>query len=157
MDNAYFDGIIYTCPDCDYEWSHSQITSSVIYRGRSDFERLANLNEPFFKLEHGKLYECKVNHDHGVENTSIIPLAFENGKNRQFVMIDARSLFKRNLYHVQDIIKMDFDYIWNDGIRSDYPDEYETLTILCATKSDGTIIDYSDASFFDFRITDEIK
>ena len=21
MDNAYFDGVVYVCPDCDYEWS----------------------------------------------------------------------------------------------------------------------------------------
>lgn len=156
MENAYFDSSIYICPDCDYKWSHISVAPSIASQRKPDFKKLANLNEPFFKLEHGKLYDCKIEHDRDVENLSIIPLAFERERNRQFVMIDARNLFAKNPDHVYDIIKMDFDYIMNDGIRSDYPSDYEALTVLCATKGDGTIVDYDDVVYFDFRVTNEI-
>ena len=26
MENAYFDGVVYFCPDCDYEWTDSSVT-----------------------------------------------------------------------------------------------------------------------------------
>lgn len=156
MENACFNGIIYYCPDCDYEWHKGNPTESETSQGISDYEKLAALDIPFFKLEHGKLYNCKVEHSRGIEDISIIPLAFEEGKNRQFVMVDARNLFKKNPDYVRDIIKMDFDYIMNDGIRSDYPSEYESCTILCVTQGDGTLLDFGDAVLFDFRITNEI-
>ncbi len=34
--------------------------------------------------------------------------------------------------------------------------DYEALTINCATQNDGSIIDYNDSIFFDFKKTDEI-
>lgn len=69
-------------------------------------------------------------------------------------MTDARRLFIQNPTFVQEIIKMDYDYIYNDGIREDYPEEYEALTIICTTRDDGTIIDNGDCIYFDFKKTD---
>lgn len=155
MENAYFNGIIYYCPDCDYEWNKGNPTESETSQEISDYEKLAALDIPFFKLEHGKLYDCIIEHCGGIEFDSIIPLAFEKGKNRQFVMHNARNLFKKNPDYIRDIIKMDFDYIMNDGIRRNYPSEYD-CTIIWITQSDGTLLDFGDAILFDFRITNEI-
>ena len=158
MENAYYDGVVFICPDCDYEWSDNSETfsSDNDLEDYSEFEELTKLKVPFFKLEHGKLYECKVKHEKGIEDMSIIPLAFKKGQNLQFVMTDARRLFKENPRFVREIIKMDYDYIYNDGIRADYPFNYEALTVTCATQEDETIIDYSDSVFFDFKRTDEV-
>lgn len=158
MENAYYDGVVFVCPDCDYEWSdNTEITlSNDESEDYSEFEELTKLKVPFFKLEHGKLYDCKVEHERGIEEMSIIPLAFKNDKNLQFVMTDARRLFRENPSFVREIIKMDYDYIYNDGIRTDYPFYYEALTIRCVTQNDGTILDYSDSVFLDFKRTDEI-
>jgi hypothetical protein len=154
--NAYFDGVNFNCPDCDNKWKEPSISgkennSSNIHIGNENFRSLIRLKEPFFRLKHGILYECKVENERGIEFTSIIPLAFEEGSNRQYVMINAIQLSEANPGCVQDIIKMDFRYIWNDGIKSQYPSDYSELTILCATKKDGTLIDYSGALFFDFK------
>lgn len=158
MENAYHDGVVFVCPDCDFEWSDSSetITFGDDEEDYSEFNELTKLNAPFFKLEHGKLYDCKVQHEKGIEDMSIVPLAFKKGKNLQFVMTDARRLFNENPQFVQEIINMDYDYIYNDGIRADYPFDYEALTITCATQEDGTIIDYSDSIFFDFKKTDVV-
>lgn len=161
MDNAFFDGVMYVCHNCNHEWSDqpgtmSKHTSSDFDVLKPTFNRLIKLPEPYFRLNHGKLYTCKVEHTHGIEDGSIIPLAFEKDKNQQFVMIDARKLFTSNPVFVQEIIEMDFRYIWNDGILSNYPSDYEALTILCATNNDGTLIDYAGFVYFDFNETEEI-
>jgi hypothetical protein len=155
LDSAYFDGVIFICPDCNHEWEDmlankpGNISSTPM--GKTNFESLIKLKEPFFRLTHGKLYDCKLETDRGIETMSIMPLAFEEGRNRQFVMIDAIRLFTKNPDIVRQIIKMDFNYIWNDGILCDYPSEYEALTILCATNNDETLVDNIGAVFFDFR------
>ncbi|QGW28901.1 hypothetical protein [Phnomibacter ginsenosidimutans] len=158
MENAYHDGVVFACPDCDFEWYTDAKTLSTSYYldGYSKFEELTKLKVPFFKLEHGKLYDCKVEHENGIEETSIIPLAFQKGKNLQFILTDARRLFTNNPTYVREIINMDYSYISNDGIRADYPFEYEALTIVCSTKNDKTIICYSGSVYFDFKRTDEI-
>jgi hypothetical protein len=158
MENAYFNGVVFECPDCDYEWSdNSETIPSFDYsKEHSEFEELAKLKAPFFKLEHGKLYDCKVEHEKGIENISVIPLAFKKGKNLQFIMTDARRLFKENPNFVQEIIQMGYEYIYEDGIKADYPFDYSALTIICATRKDGSIVAYSDMVFFDFKRTDEV-
>ena len=154
MENAYHNGVSFVCPDCDNEWSGN---SNASFTGNfSNFKEQIKLKLPFFKLEHGKLYDCKVEHERGIENISIIPLACKKGANLQFIMTDARKLFKQNPNFVLEIIKMDYDYICNDGIRSSYPFDYEALTINCATQHDGTLVDYRNSIIFDFKKTDII-
>jgi len=157
MDNAYFDGVMFVCPDCGYEWSNERISSARIVDFENEaYDRLIKFKKPFFKLKHGKLYDCTIESDHGIEDMSIIPLAFEETKNRQFVMIDARRLFNNNRSLVFEIIKMDFETIMNDGIQSEFPHDYESLTIVCTTQEDGTFLDYLKCVYSDFIETSEI-
>jgi hypothetical protein len=158
METAYFDGIVFTCPDCGYEWSHDLDIKpkSGDIEDYTEFSELATLTIPFFKLEHGRLYECTVKHKMGLESLSIIPLAFKPGKNLQFIMTNARRLVSMNPGYVREIIQMDYDYIYNDGLRDDYPDDYDAMTTICATRDDITLLDSEDFEYFDFKITDEI-
>lgn len=160
MGNAYFDGSMYVCPDCDYEWgSRKKPKENNRYLGSPhilEYEELRSYHAPFFKLEHGKLYDCKVKTPLGIEDTSIIPLAFENNRNRQFVMADARRLLKRCSWCVRDIIKMDFNFIMRDRLLDDYPPDYHINTVLCATTPDKTLWEYGTFEYFDFNLTDEI-
>lgn len=153
MENAFFDGIMFLCPDCDYKWSDNpkKIKISHHIDEYSEFDELIKLKVPFFNLEHGKLYDCKVEHEKGVEDASIIPLAFKNDKNLQFIMIDARRLFNANPNFIHEIINMDFEYIYDDGVRVDYPFDYYASITACATQKDGTLIAYRDVIYFDFK------
>ncbi|HVU94839.1 MAG TPA: hypothetical protein VHE34_06420 [Puia sp.] len=156
MENAYFDGVVFVCPDCDHKWSLDSDENPIVGEAGkySEFDELAELKVPFFLLEHGKLYDCKIRHTQGVEESSIIPLAFKNGRNLQFIMGDARKLNQQNPRFVQEIIRMDYEYILYDGVRADYPDEYSALTYECATREDGVLIDTQNFEHFDFRRTD---
>jgi hypothetical protein len=154
-DKSYHNGINFVCMDCLFHWPE-YFEIDEYEENYSEFKEQNKLNEPYFKLEHGKLYDCIFHHEKGNEEISIIPLAFKIGKNLQFIMKYARILFNNNQSLVQEIIKMDFDYIYNDGIRFDYPFEYSAYTILCATQEDGSIIDYSDNVYLDFIKTNEV-
>ena len=158
MENAYFDGVVFICPDCDYEWAHDAIMEPFSNATEDDTKHseLAKLSTPFFKLEHGKLYECKVKHKKGIEDLSIIPLAFKPGENLQFILINARRLSKTNPQYVREIIQMDYDYIYNDGVKADYPDDYDAMISICATREDRTLLDIEGFEYFDFKITDEV-
>ena len=160
-ENAYFDGVVFVCPDCGHEWTTTasgelEKASSKLIAENLVFESLIKLKKPFFRLKRGKIYDCKVEHERGIENISIIPLAFEKAKNCQFVMIDARKLFTKNPRFFKKIIQMDFRSIMNDGTCSYYPSDYDPITILCTTKNDGTLLESDGSIYFDFKESNEI-
>ena len=66
-------------------------------------------------IKHGILYDCSIDHNGIIEDTSIIPLAKELKSNRQFVMTDACRLYEQHPEYVKKIITMSFDDIMNDG------------------------------------------
>jgi hypothetical protein len=159
--NVYSDRSGCECLQCGFMWTPPPSDSPVSYPSHREwndslFESLSKLEKPFFKLRRGKLYDCIVAIEGTEEKTSIVPLAFKKGANVQFVMLDARRLFRDNPKFVHDIIKMSYDTIRCDGIKGSYPFDYDALTITCATQQDGTLVDYSDAEYFDFKETGEI-
>jgi hypothetical protein len=159
LDSAYFDGVIFICPDCTHEWEDNLVSRlenfSSINMAKSDYERLIKRTEPFFRLVHGKLYDCKLETDLGIEAMSIIPLSFENGRNRQFVLIQGRKLLTSYPELVKSIINMDFTCLYDDGKSNE--DLYETnvITALCSTQDDGTLLEEDGAIFFNFKEVDE--
>jgi hypothetical protein len=157
-ENAYFDGVMFVCPDCDYRWSLDSDKNPMDAQelDHSEFDELTELKAPFFVLDQGKLYDCKVRHEKGIEESTIIPLAFKEGRNLQFIMVDARKLYQQNPRFVREIIAMDYEYILYDGVRADYPDNYSAMTFECATRDDGVLVDSLNMEYFDFRKTDEI-
>ena len=108
------------------------------------------------ELKHGKLYDCSIDCNGKLEKSSIIPLAKDKKSERMFVMTDARNLYKQNPNYVKEIIQMTFEYIWNDGIRSDYPFEYEALTLICTPEQDGSLLSFSEDHILGFVETDVI-
>jgi hypothetical protein len=111
------------------------------------------------ELKIGKLYDCSVDCDNGIEdNHSIIPLAKKsNDKDKsQFVMIDAKRLYKQNPSFVKEIIKMSFEEIMNDGIQGPYPNECDSMTTLYSLHNDGTLFDNHENMLFGFVETDVI-
>lgn len=102
------------------------------------------------ELKHGKLYDCSVEINGIIEQISIIPLAKDLKSKNQFIMIDARKLHRENPQFVKEIIDMTYDYIMNDGIRSDYPSDYSALTIICTQDADGRLVDNEDNHIFRF-------
>ncbi|MFZ4523121.1 MAG: hypothetical protein ACOYNC_15530 [Bacteroidales bacterium] len=161
MGNAYFDGVMYVCDDCGHEWSDGSRSQKKgpfsFYEGdHSEFERFSNLREPFFMLKHGKIYTCKVESRFGLEDMTIMPLAFAKGKNKQFIMSDASRLFKKDPEFVREIILMDYEYIMNDGLEREVADDFTALTNVFATQEDQTFVGYDGEILFDFEETDLI-
>ena len=155
-ESAYFNGISYECPDCEYEWGFINEENSYEEEDVENFEfnRLSSLEKPFFTLKHGQLYECKMDFifqgEFMTENTTIVPLAFKKNKNQFFVLTYAKKFYSENKKAIEDFIKMDFITIWNDGIRGYFDDSTETpMTCICATTEENSII-HSFGTFYDF-------
>jgi hypothetical protein len=141
------------CDACDHHFSLSEYHK----KPTCDHEdvKIDTAEWPTF-LEHGKLYDCLVDCKGTIEQKSIIPLAKDPNSSRRFVMTDARRLFSENPGYVREIIEMDFEYIMNDGIREDYPFDYEALTVVCKPLEDGTFIEHGEGHFYGFVKTDII-
>lgn len=139
-ENAYHNGRYFECPDCAYEWDERHTVASALEHELKEYERLIKLTKPYFQLEHGKLYECTVQHHKGIESTTIIPLAIEDGRNRLFILTGARELQTEYPQIVREIIEMDFDTIMCDGLI-DYPREFEVMTAVVTTERHETYLD----------------
>lgn len=159
-ENAYHNGVNYECPDCDAEWDNNGNLLNGEYdddaESNESFEELCNLDKPFFKLKHGQLYECKVDFYNSfkdemqTETITILPLAFDNSKNRFWILSDAKRIYDKYPKAIQDFIKMDFTTIWNDGIDGYFEDSMVMpLSVICATTKHNTIVDYN-SEMYDF-------
>mgnify|MGYP001234825327 CR=1 FL=1 len=157
-ESAYFNGVNFECPECDFEWDKGGNNFFANpYEDEEEDEglnELMALKEPFFKLNHGKLYNCKIQTMNGgkviTENISIVPLAFEKDKNRLFVLIEGQKWYDEEPKAIADFSKMDFLTIWNDGIYGYFEDSLKMpITLLCATTAHGTLLDQSSI-LFDF-------
>ena len=153
-ENAFHNGVNYECPDCDTAYDESGRLSSDDedndYETNDQFKEVSKLKEPFFKLKHGKLYECEVSYyDENIgelesETIYIIPLAFDANRNRFWVLLDAKNFIEKYPDAVKDFIEMDFNTIWNDGIDGYFDDGMiMPLTSICATTNEETIVDYN--------------
>lgn len=158
-ESAYFNGVNYECPECDFEWDEdgNNIFGNDFFDDEGEDEilnELMELKEPYFKLNHGKLYNCKVETMKGeeviTEEISIVPLAFEKNKNRLFVLIEGQKWHDEEPKAIADFAKMDFTTIWNDGIHCYFEDSFKMpIAILCATTAHGTLVEKS-SFMYDF-------
>lgn len=161
-ENAYHNGVNYECPDCDSEWDE---TGNMLNdydeddegEANEEFESLCKLKTPFFTLNHGKLYQCKVDFYNRIddemqtESVYIIPLAFEKNKNCFWVLNDAKTIADRYPEAIKDFIEMDYTTIWNDGIKYYFEDsKIMPLTSICTTTESGTLMDYM-SEMYDFE------
>jgi hypothetical protein len=161
-ENAYHNGYNYECPDCESEWDEN----GNLLNGddeddervtNEEFESLCQLEKPFFKLNHGKLYQCKVDFYNTVEKQMetetifILPLAFEENKNCFSVLIDARTICDKYPKAIEDFIEMDYETIWEDGIENYFNDStIMPITTVCATTENGNLID-CNSEMYDFE------
>ncbi len=157
-ESAYFNGVNYECPDCDFEWDikGKRISFNDVIEEEEDegLNELMELKKPYFKLKHGKLYYCKVEFmkdgEVETEDISIIPLAFKQNKNCLHVLIEGQKWYNETPKAIADFAKMDFTTIWNDGISHYFEDSSKMpITILCATTAQGTLLD-QNSIMFDF-------
>ena len=160
-ENAYHNGVNYECPDCDAEWDNNGNLLDGEYEDDDSedneaFEELCNLDKPFFKLKHGQLYECKVDFYNSLddemqtETVNILPLAFDDNKNRFWILSDAKNFIEKYPEAVKHFMAMDFTTIWNDGIDGYFEDSMVMpLAIICATTEHNTIADYN-SEMYDF-------
>lgn len=161
-ENAYHNGVNYECPDCDSEWDENGNLLDGYFDDEEEineeFEYLCELEKPFFKLNHGKLYQCKVDFINPMskkmetETAFIIPLAFEENKNCFWVLLDAKNIYDKYPKAIEDFIGMDYLTIWNDGINSYFEDSMiMPITIIYTTTENGTLMDNMSSEMYDFQ------
>lgn len=154
-ESAYFNGVTYECPECDFEWD---VDGNDIFSTDIDDEEdealneLMSLKESYFKLNHGKLYNCKIQTMKGdeeiIEDISIVPLAFEKDKNCQYVLLQDQNWYDEEPKAIADLAEMDFVTIWNDGIYRYFEGSFKRpLTILCATTAYGELVSQSSIMY----------
>jgi len=109
------------------------------------------------ELQHGKLYDCKVDSEHGgKENENIIQLAIDATTNRRFVLFGARYIYQKDPEYVHKLIGLDYYFLfmeeygdskWNTSIREMFLDQNGVM--LQDESNDGCL--------YDFKETDVIK
>jgi hypothetical protein len=162
-ETAFFNGVSYECPECDLEWGFDGDINNYKEEAENDtddyYEELAALEKPYFKLKHGKLYKCVMGcfdekeKEYITEDICIVPLAFEENKNRLFILYLIKPEFYfENPKEIKRFAKMDFTTIWNDGITAGAYNIIDTpfLDIICTSSEDGELIDSNDCSYFNF-------
>ena len=105
------------------------------------------------ELKLGKLYDCSIECNGKIIPHSIIPLAKDDKSKEQYILFEARKLFNQNPKYIKDIIDMSFNYIMNDGIRSNYPFEYYSMATVCSQSRDGSLLDNNGNHIFGFEET----
>lgn len=167
-ENAYYNGVNYECPNCDYEWEGSKETyiafeedEDAMYDDEEvkDFNVLLNTEKPFFKLKQGEFYNCTVGFlDHKFnyiqEPEIIIPLAFKENTNTFFVLFYNESVFKKYANCIEEISKMSYTQIENDSLETYFDEDFRSLVLLkMATTPHGKIIDLNTC-LSDFKETE---
>jgi len=156
-ESAYFDGQLYVCPDCDYEWPIKGISNKgdsledTIYEQAYKF--LIKQPKPFFKLAHGQLYACKVQSEDDIRDDTIIPLAFEEGKNRLFIISAVEHIPSKHPQFLTEVTNKDFRTIKRASNQyGDYPSSYKAEPFMCTTDKDGTMINQFGELYSDFKL-----
>ena len=68
------------------------------------------------ELQHGKLYDCKVDSEYGgKENENIVQLAIDATTNRRFVLFGARHIYQKDPEFVHKLIDLEFYFLSNEG------------------------------------------
>jgi hypothetical protein len=164
-ENAYYNGVIYECPDCDCEWDENQfeyIDDDDDYDAeeRNDLNKLLNLEKPFFKLQPGKVYNCKSGYlnssfDYVEESEKIIPLAFKENSNTFCVLLFNEVVLKQYPNFSKDLAAMNYTYIANGGLdKYFYKDTLSLVALKVATNHIGKIINM-DVCFSDFNLVNK--
>ncbi len=153
IETAYFNSSEYECPDCGYVWYTDSLKSSSLFSNdeNTEYSSLIKQLAPYFKLDHGKHYNCTWILNSEIEEITIMPLAFEIGKNRQFILANSLDLLSKYPEDVRALIKMDFATIMNDG-TADMPEEFGYLTNSCTTNAHNELLGFNADIYRDFKV-----
>jgi hypothetical protein len=162
-ENAYHNGVCYECPDCDYEWDeneilHNGLKESLDNQGDYQFKQLSKLQKPYFKLNHGKIYECTVVFESSdeflEEQLKIVPLAFKENKNLFFILLYHGEIPDNFSETIKDLVKMDFITLWNDGLDNYFEVSEVPMNIVVSSTEENTLIDHKGDTFSNFKEID---
>jgi hypothetical protein len=107
------------------------------------------------ELQHGKLYDCTMDGDRGIEKTTIIPLAADAKTNRRHIIIDAKSLQKANPDLLRRLLAMSFQEIVDEDIDGGPDRKWRSFVWKSTLEEQGSLYykDY-DCYLADFVETD---
>jgi hypothetical protein len=139
-DNAYFDGIKYSCPDCDYEWGVKNQSTS---KKQNDIdEKYYNC---FVKTEKGLKYSCKNISKSEIKNITIIPLAKDFDLYTQYILLEANPIEKTSPEIFNKLLLMNFKELENFLKKLEISNIKNNI-LLVRTGPINTYLDYYDSN-----------
>ncbi|MCF6129072.1 hypothetical protein L1S35_05255 [Flavobacterium sp. AS60] len=143
----FFDGEKLKCPNCDQMAFEKALYLS---EGNYQFQSLAKLNVPFFRLDCGEIFTCIAEKDNRTENTSIIPIAYAEDSNKLFFAFEAEKLTKEMPKMLNEIMTKTFSELFTLKINFDFHDDIGYMVVIGASQEDNSIIEYNGYVFKNF-------
>ncbi len=110
------------------------------------------------ELKHGKVYDCTMDGNLGVEKTSIVPLATDAQTNQRFIIIGAKKLQDANPDFFRRLIAMSFHEIVDEDLDGG-PDRHWSAFVWKFTLDEHGFLYYEDYDCYldDFVEEDRTK
>jgi len=144
----FFDGEKLKCPKCDQIlFERALYLSEGIYQ----FQSLAKLSHPFFRLDCGEMFSCIAEKNNRIENTSIIPIAYAEDSNKLFFVFEAEALSKEMPKMLDELMTKTFTELLNLKIDFGFHDDIGYMVVIGATDEDNSIIEHNGYVFKNFR------
>lgn len=140
-DNAYFDGVNYVCPDCDYTWGDKHI--SQIDTADDYFEE--KYYNCFVKVEKGVKYSCSYGPYSDIKKMIIVPLAKDLELYTQYILLEADAVEKSFPELYQKVISMNLKTLESSINDSEFKDIKKLIIQACTGRS-NSYIDISDSN-----------
>lgn len=109
-------------------------------------------------LQHGKLYDCKLDGDLGTAVESVVQLAIDATTNRRFFLLEGRQIYLANPKFVHKLIDLSFNDLDTTNIAEEYDSRWASAIYEFILDEDGMHQGNSNDIFlYDFIETDVIK
>ena len=149
-----------TCSNCIFEKTtdpHKWVEplNPVLLQAKLDFEVLANLEKPFFRLEPGQFYVAKAEFGEGEEIISILPLAVKKGKNIGYCLFEANLKLKEHPQQLIRLLCMTFDEV-EMYIHDSKPNTTPFRIIKLASGINNELIDDKGFIYYHISKIDEL-
>ena len=144
----FFDGEKLKCPNCNQKQFEIALHLS---EGNQLFQDLAKLHKPFFYLNCGEIYNCRVEYNLRIESTSILPIVYDKHSNKLFFLFDAEKIYKKMPKKISELLLKTFSEILSQKINFELDAEIDYLIVLGTSEKDNSLIEFNGYQFKDFN------
>jgi hypothetical protein len=146
-ENAYFDGVQYVCPDCDFEWGNDSRNEDF---QEDYFEE--KYYHCFVNVKRKVKYSCSYGHISDIKNMIIVPLAKDLELYTQYILLNADFVEAKYPEHYQKIISMNLIEL-EDSIKDLKYNDISKFIQNTRTGPRNSFFEYlnSDVRYYDLK------